>query len=431
MGLVLVTVAGLYFFQGSEEFEEATYTLPATQLSIDPARIVRVDITRPGGFVRLERLRGEWKLTEPVFASIDQDRLRDLQQGLAGFRLIGLVSTNPRKQRVLEVDEQGTGLVLVSDDGRSLSLVVGKAAPTRGNAFIRPALSDTVYLAHGLTPGIINREVIDWRQRSVFRLTPEAVRGLIITSGAGRYVLEKRDLTWASKRGPVPAELMTATLNTLTGLQARAFIDTALMIKNRPRFEVDVDAERPVRLELYSLGAADTNYLLKTSLSSAIVVVPPALARGLERIVADIAPPAPPPVVRTVTPLPQKSPVVRTVTPPPQQSPAVVPGRVSPAPSADNRAPVPDRRPSVTDRRTPGSAQPAPRKPSARRPDAVTRQLEDNGNLTVHVVKHGESIISIARKYGVAVDQLKQWNGLQGDNVVPGMEMYVFVKPVR
>jgi hypothetical protein len=173
MGLVLVTVAGLYFFQGSEEFEEATYTLPATQLTIDPARIVRVDITRPAGFVRLERLRGEWKLTEPVFASIDQDRLRELQQGLAGFRLIGLVSTNPRKQRVLQVDEQGTGVVLVGDDGRSLSLVVGKAAPTRGNAFIRPALSDTVYLAHGLTPAIINRDVIDWRLRTVLRLSPD------------------------------------------------------------------------------------------------------------------------------------------------------------------------------------------------------------------------------------------------------------------
>jgi hypothetical protein len=421
MGLVLVTVAGLYFFQGSEEFEEATYTLPATQLTIDPARIVRVDITRPAGFVRLERLRGEWKLTEPVFASIDQDRLRELQQGLAGFRLIGLVSTNPRKQRVLQVDEQGTGVVLVGDDGRSLSLVVGKAAPTRGNAFIRPALSDTVYLAHGLTPAIINRDVIDWRLRTVLRLSPDAVHGLTITSGSGRHILEKREQAWASKSGPVSSELMNAALNALTGLQASAFVDTSMMIRNRPRYDLDVAAEPPLHLELYSLGAADTNYLLKTSLSSAIVVVPPALVRGLDRIVASIAPPPPPPVVRTVTPAPQP-PVAGTTT-----------GRVNPPAATVNRPAVPDRVPAVTDRRMPGSAQPQPgsRRQPARRPDAVTKQLEDSGNLTVHIVKRGESIISIARKYGVAVDQLKQWNGLQGENVVPGMEMYVFVKPAR
>lgn len=404
LGLVLAGMAGLYFLQGSEEFDEATYTMPAAQLFIDPARIVRVDITRPGGFVRLERLRGEWKVTEPVFASVDEENLRLLREGMGQFRLIGLVSTNPRKQKVLEVDERGTSVVLVSDDGRSLSLIVGKSAPTAGNAFVRPPLSDTVYLAQGLTPAILNRELLDWRRRTVFRSSPESIRGITITSGSARHLLERQNQGWMAKNRPVPAELMDLTLGTLAALRAEAFIDTAMIIKNRPRYEVDISAARPARLELYSLAPADTNYLLKTSLSPAIAVVPPALARGLDRIVAHLTPPPPRPVARVDVPAPPpvtRQPVSRVVPEAPRQQPA---------------APAP----------------PGQRKSAARRnAENLARQTEDEGELTVHIVKRGESITSIARKYTVTVEQLKKWNGLQGENVVPGMEMYVFVRPGR
>jgi LysM repeat protein len=112
-------------------------------------------------------------------------------------------------------------------------------------------------------------------------------------------------------------------------------------------------------------------------------------------------------------------PVPRTITP----APAPPPARAATQPAT----------PATTERTRPAATTPSTsqRRPSTRRPEAVTRQLEESGNLTVHIVKRGESIISIARKYEVTVDQLKQWNGLQGDNVVPGMEMYVFVKPPR
>lgn len=403
LGLILAGMAGLYFLQGSEEFDEATYTMPAAQLSIDPARIVRVDITRPGGFVRLERLRGEWKVTEPVFAAVDQENLRLLREGMGRFHLIGLVSTNPRKQKVLQVDERGTSVVFVSDDGRSLSLIVGKSAPTAGNAFVRPPLSDTVYLARGLTPAIVNRELLDWRMRTVFRSAPESIRGLSITSGSTRHVLQKADQGWMEKARVIPAELMNSTLATLSDLRAEGFVDTALIIKNRPRYEVQIAAAQPATFELYALAPADTNYLLKTSVSSVIAVVPPALARHLDRIVALLAPPPPPPVARVIVPPPSPAPRSTTVL-------------TTPGPARQPQGPTPPGRGRTTGRRS---------------VETVTRSTEDEGNLTVHTVKRGESIISIARKYEVTVEQLKKWNGLRADNVVPGMEMYVFVKPAR
>lgn len=402
LGLILAGIATLYFLQGADEFTEVTYSTPATQLTVDPAKIVRVDIARPGGFVRLERLRGEWKITEPVFAPVDPEHFRLLQEGMARFRLLGLVSTNPGKQHLLEVNERGTQVAFVNDDGTSLNLIIGKAAPTRGNAFVRTPLSDTVYLAQGLTPEIVSRELIDWRQRTIYRVPPESITGIAITAGTGRYALQRQEGGWFSRNTPVPSELVASAVNSLAALQAAAFVDTAMIITTRPRFSVEVAAARPVQLELYAMAPAESTYLLKSSVSPAFAVIDPALAQGLSRIVAHLTPPAP-------RPAPPAAAVSRTPTP-------------APRPGLD-RTPETRGTPTLTGARE--------RRIGRRAERAAAAPAEDEGDLTVHSVRRGESINTIARKYAVTVEQLKKWNGLQSETVVPGMELYVFVKPGR
>jgi LysM repeat protein len=44
---------------------------------------------------------------------------------------------------------------------------------------------------------------------------------------------------------------------------------------------------------------------------------------------------------------------------------------------------------------------------------------------TVHTVGAGETLFSIARKYGVAVDQLKNWNGLTTSQLKVGQKLFV------
>ncbi|MEW6749347.1 MAG: LysM peptidoglycan-binding domain-containing protein, partial [Candidatus Latescibacterota bacterium] len=41
----------------------------------------------------------------------------------------------------------------------------------------------------------------------------------------------------------------------------------------------------------------------------------------------------------------------------------------------------------------------------------------------VHVVRRGETLGHIAERYGVRVDQLRQWNRIQGDRIVVGQRL--------
>lgn len=44
---------------------------------------------------------------------------------------------------------------------------------------------------------------------------------------------------------------------------------------------------------------------------------------------------------------------------------------------------------------------------------------------TVHTVAAGETLFSISRKYGVTVDQLREWNGLTGQDLKIGQKLFV------
>lgn len=44
---------------------------------------------------------------------------------------------------------------------------------------------------------------------------------------------------------------------------------------------------------------------------------------------------------------------------------------------------------------------------------------------TVHTVAAGETLFSISRKYGVSVDQIREWNGLTGQDLKIGQKLFV------
>lgn len=49
-----------------------------------------------------------------------------------------------------------------------------------------------------------------------------------------------------------------------------------------------------------------------------------------------------------------------------------------------------------------------------------------SGNGTYHKIHSGETLSSIARKYGVTVNQLKDWNGLRGTQISAGKRLKVY-----
>jgi LysM repeat protein len=58
-------------------------------------------------------------------------------------------------------------------------------------------------------------------------------------------------------------------------------------------------------------------------------------------------------------------------------------------------------------------------------PVTTEAQVEGKGTSTVHVVKPGETLYRISRRYGVKVDMLRKWNKLPDDIIEVGQKLVV------
>lgn len=59
---------------------------------------------------------------------------------------------------------------------------------------------------------------------------------------------------------------------------------------------------------------------------------------------------------------------------------------------------------------------------------SVMKSIANNGTgeTIVYKVKQGDNLGLIAKKYGVSVAKLKQWNSLKSDLIRPGQKIYIY-----
>jgi hypothetical protein len=391
LGLLVVMLAVAYFIQRPTDIEDVTYSTPDIQLSLNPTHVVKIEIDRNKQYVRLERIKDVWKLTEPVHYEIDDEAIKDLLDGMAKFKIIGLVSSNPEKQKVFQVNEQGTSVIFTSSDGKSTPLIIGKTDANTKQTFVRPASSTSVYIAQGLTAPMVNKNLREWRQRTIYRADPKVVQLVSITSGSDKYVLRKRNNRWSTEEKAIPTNLVSQALDVLSYLRADDFVDTALIIDRAPKLHVEMMGQELLRLDIYPHGSNASKFFLKTSASQNIFVVGNAIAQELSKITEYLAVPPQPVAVKEEPIKPAtKAPVQQQTTPITQQ------------PTKDTKSP--------------------PTSPKE------TGKTEEEGELTVHTVKKGETMTVISKNYNVTVEQILKWNLLKSIAVKPGQELYIFVR---
>jgi hypothetical protein len=270
VGLFVVAGAAAYFMMPSVPEREYSTAPPSIKLVQDSAAITKVEIRRPSQTVSIENEGGTWTITSPGRYGADPSMVQQLIGRASRFRMGNLISSNPDKQSVFEVDSSnGTVLSFTDRSGKTSSIVVGKSGPSYTESYVRFPESKDVYLAEGLDNWSLKKELKDWRNHTIAEIPGESVQHITYTVADNRYEFVRDTTGWTSNGQGVGNDLMTSALNAFRNIRADDFVDTVATIKTQP-VRIDIDN---LTLTLHPVPPDTARYYAQTSRSPQMYTV--------------------------------------------------------------------------------------------------------------------------------------------------------------
>jgi hypothetical protein len=226
---VLILLAIAAFFALRKQGESSSEGLPGEKLvAYDSAAVDRITIRTAAANVVLQKEAGRWMVTSPFRYAADEGMV--LQAVSKGNSLLskGVVSTNPQKQQLFQVDSTGT-LVTVFEKGvEKAAFRVGKPGPSYNETYVRKEGSNEVHLGDGLFTYYFNRQPKEWRDRTIQKVDRLTVREVVMRYGDTTTVLAMRDSVWRIDTTRAADGAVQSYLSTLSTLQADDFVDSTV-----------------------------------------------------------------------------------------------------------------------------------------------------------------------------------------------------------
>jgi hypothetical protein len=223
--LVLLAVAAVVVLQ--QPGERSTDAGAAeTLVSYDSAAVDNIEILTRGTKVTLRKEGATWMLTSPLRAPAATEAVTAAISRGRDMRPTGLVSSNPQKQSVFQVDSLST-LVRFSRQGNTVAAFrLGKNDQSWSGTFVRLEGSNDVYLVQGVLGYVFEKGVKDWRNRTIFAAPQQSIQSVRFQYGDTTFTLAFADSVWTVEGEATTDHLVRAFLGAVSALSADEFIDS-------------------------------------------------------------------------------------------------------------------------------------------------------------------------------------------------------------
>jgi hypothetical protein len=273
--ILLGVFAGLaviaYFLASPSDERIASYSIEHVNLNMDSAKIQSVTITKPNSTFSLENIGGKWYVTKAEPAEwrypADETTVKNLLGSIQKLKITSMVSSNPDRQHLFQVDSTGTLLSFADRGGNSISFYVGKMGPSFSETYVRPANSNDVFLAEGLTSWEVNKEMKEWRDKVIVKVERDSVRRLTFRYQKSQFTLIK-DSVWSIqppvKTSKIDETIVTSLLGSLESLKAAEFVDSTIKLPP-PQLTLDLTMPEAVTMYFIPIPPDSSKYWVRTS----------------------------------------------------------------------------------------------------------------------------------------------------------------------
>lgn len=199
--------------------------------TIDSLLIDKIEIKTTNASVVLEKRGVEWFVAQPINYKADQSNVGNIINQVKNLEIKSIVSNKPEKHVIFQVDNAGTQLFLYEKNTEKAAFILGKMGPTYTESYARKINSDEVLLIQGAQSYMFNRQVKDWRDKTIFTTQKENLRQIQYRYGDTLFALTFQDSAWFVGKEKAQQSVVDGILNSLSNLQAEDFIDHAISPK--------------------------------------------------------------------------------------------------------------------------------------------------------------------------------------------------------
>ncbi|HUI10019.1 MAG TPA: DUF4340 domain-containing protein [Bacteroidota bacterium] len=230
-------------------------------VDFDSAAVDRIDVRGPAGATVLERQGGEWMVTSPVHYRADDATVGSTLSAGKHIELTGLVSSNPDKRGLFQLDSTGTVVSIYEHGSAKAVFWIGKPSTSYTETYVRRDGSDNVYLATGMFASTFARRTSEWRDKTIFRTDQDAIGQVTLRFGDTTVVLARQDSVWKVGDEIAKNDAVKNFTGALANLQADDFTDTAMAVMPPLIVQIEVAG---TQLRFYQAKGAD-RYIVQTS----------------------------------------------------------------------------------------------------------------------------------------------------------------------
>lgn len=262
--VVLVVLAIITFFALNREGEvSSTGSSGKMLVDYDSMSVDKLEVVSPTGSVILEKQAGTWMVMAPIKYKADEAAVTSAVGKGRKIELTSLVSANPEKQKLFQVDSSGTLVKVYEKGSPKAAFRIGKASSSYTETYVRLEGSNEVQLTNEMVSSYFTKLPKDWRDKIVFKMDEGKIRTVKFHYGDTTFALSLQDSMWRIEKDSVNQTAVKSLLSALANIQTDEFIDSALAAIPKLTAVIEVEGT-----QIRFVKKDDTKYLVQTSQSA-------------------------------------------------------------------------------------------------------------------------------------------------------------------
>lgn len=197
-------------------------------VTYDSSLVDKIEVRSKQGNVVLEKQAGKWMVVEPGRYKADETAVMAAVAKGASLNVTSLVSSNPSKQAVFQVDSTATLVKVFEKGNERAAFRVGKPGTSFTETYVRAEGSNDVYLANEVLTYIFSKTLKDWRDKTIFKMEKDNIKDVRFHYGDTTFNIARQDSNWLVDGLPGSQTNVSAVIASLSNFTADEFIDSTI-----------------------------------------------------------------------------------------------------------------------------------------------------------------------------------------------------------